>query len=364
MLADARKAGVHAILLTDHYRPPRDFIDGRWRGLRDGVLFIPGSEAHGFLIYPMHSILPRMDVTGKDFIETVTDGGGMIFLSHIEERPDHPLDALTGLEIENRHYDAKRDAASLLAVALKLTDPRQLAELQESVRLYPDELFAFQCNYPSLYLDKWDEGTRHRRLTGIAANDCHHNQIFLVKMVDADTVLIGTNVDSDTQMHRVSAALRPGIRELTKHHKPGDVLARLDTDPYEISFRNAATHVLAPSLDEPSIRAALKAGHAFVAHEWMGDATGFRFTADDSRGGRAAILGDEVPLADGLKLTAKLPLPARLRLLRHGKEVAQSTGQREFEYLVKEPGAYRLEAWLELDGEYRPWIFANPIYVR
>jgi hypothetical protein len=31
---------------------------------------------------------------------------------------------------------------------------------------------------------------------------------------------------------------------------------------------------------------------------------------------------------------------------------------------VKEPGAYRLEAWLELDGELRPWIFANPVYVR
>src|SRR5262245_66639723 len=52
MLADAKKAGVHAILLTDHYRPPADFIDGRWRGLRDGVLFIPGAEARGFLAYP------------------------------------------------------------------------------------------------------------------------------------------------------------------------------------------------------------------------------------------------------------------------------------------------------------------------
>ena len=47
MLADAKKAGVHAILLTDHYRPPTDFIDGRWRGLKDGVLFIPGSEVAG-----------------------------------------------------------------------------------------------------------------------------------------------------------------------------------------------------------------------------------------------------------------------------------------------------------------------------
>lgn len=364
MLADAKKVGVHAVLLTDHYRPPRDFIDGRWRGLEEGVLFVPGAEAHGFLIYPMKSILSRMDVKGKDFIDTVTVGDGMIFLSHIEERPDHPLDGLTGLEIDNRHYDAKRDKASVLALARKLTDPRQLAELQEAVRLYPDELYAFQCDYPKVYLDKWDEGTQRGRLTGVAANDCHHNQVFLVKMVDAETVLIGTNVDEDKQMRKVTAALRPGIQEMTKGHKPGDILARLDMDPYAISFRNSATHVLAPRLDETTLRAALKAGHAFVAHDWMGDATGFRFTASDPRGGRVALMGDEVKLADGLKLTARLPLPAHLRLLRYGAEIAKSDGKAEFEFAVRAAGAYRLEAWLELDGEFRPWIFANPIYVR
>jgi hypothetical protein len=151
---------------------------------------------------------------------------------------------------------------------------------------------------------------------------------------------------------------------MTKGRKPGDVLARLDTDPYVISFRNSATHVLASRLDEPAIRAALKAGHAFVAHDWMCDATGFRFAASDSRGGRVAIMGDEVKLADGLKLTVTLPLPAYTRLLRYGKEVAKSDGKAEFEFAVKEIGTYRLEAWLELDGELRPWIFANPIYVR
>src|SRR6266540_7485482 len=75
LLADAKKARVHAVLLTDHFRPPRDFIDGRWRGLKEGVLFIPGSETHGFLIYPMKSILPRMELKGRDFIDTVTAGG-------------------------------------------------------------------------------------------------------------------------------------------------------------------------------------------------------------------------------------------------------------------------------------------------
>jgi hypothetical protein len=364
MLADAKKAGVHAVLLTDHFRPPRDFIEGRWRGMKENVLFVPGSETHGFLIYPMQSILSRMDLKGKDFIDTVTTGDGMIFLSHIEERPDHPLDGLTGLEIDNCHYDAKRDKGSMLALALKLTDPRELAELQQAVRRYPDELFAFQCDYPNVYLDKWDQGTQRGRLTGVAANDCHHNQVLIMKMVDEQTVRVGTNVDEDEKMRKVTAALRPGIKELTKGHKPGDVLARLDTDPYFISFRNAATHVLAPRLDEPALRAALKAGHAFVAHDWMGDTTGFRFDASTSRGEPAAIMGDEVKLADGLNLTAKLPLPAYVRLLRHGKEIARSDGKAEFAFAVKEAGAYRLEAWLELDGEFRPWIFANPIYVR
>jgi hypothetical protein len=364
MLADAKKAGIHAVLLTDHFRPPRDFIDGRWRGLKGGVLFVPGAEAKGFLLYPEQSILKRMGLKGKDFIDMVTAGNGMIFLSHIEERPDHALDGLTGLEIYNRHYDAKRDKASVLALALKLTDPKGLAELDEAVRLYPDELFAFQCDYPSVYLDKWDEGTRRGRLTGVGANDCHHNQVLVVKMVDAGTVLVGTNVDKDAQMRKVTAALRPGVRQMTKGRKPGDVLARLDTDPYAVSFRNAATHVLAPKLDETTLRVALKAGHAFVAHDWMCDATGFRFVARDARGGQAAIMGDEVQLADGLKLTAKLPLPAYVRLLRRGKQVAKWDGTSEFAFGVAEAGAYRLEAWLTLDGELRPWIFANPIYVR
>jgi hypothetical protein len=215
-----------------------------------------------------------------------------------------------------------------------------------------------------VYLDKWDEGTKLKRLTGIAANDCHHNQVLIVKMVDEDTVLIGTNVDADEKMRKIASALRPGIKEMTKGRKSGDILAKLDIDPYFRSFRNSSTHVLAPKLDEPAIRAGLKAGHAFVAHDWMCDATGFRFDAFDAHGRQIAILGDQLKLTDGLKLAAKLPLPAFVRLLRHGAEVAKSEGKAEFEFAVKEPGAYRLEVWLKLDGELRPWIFANPIYVK
>ena len=224
---------------------------------------------------------------------------GLIFLSHIEERKDHPVDGLTGLEIYNRHWDAKRDKGSLLALAVMLTDPKKLADLEKSLKLYPDEVLAFQCDYPDVYLKKWDEGTKQKRLTGIAANDCHHNQVFLVKMVDAETVLIGTNVDADDKMRKITADVAPGVKEMTKGHKAGDVLAKLDFDPYYRSFRNSSTHVLAPKLDEAAIRAALKAGRAYVAHDWMCDATGFRFEALDADGKQLATMGDEVKLSDG-----------------------------------------------------------------
>src|SRR5207247_3492109 len=120
-------------------------------------------------------------------VATVTANNGLIFLSHYEERKDHGMDGLTGMEIYNRHYDAKKDMAGLIALALRLLDPKQLAELQEDLRLYPDELLAAQVTYLDDYMQKWDTESQARRLTGVAANDCHHNQIMIVKMVDENT---------------------------------------------------------------------------------------------------------------------------------------------------------------------------------
>ena len=139
---------------------------------------------------------------------------------------NHPMDGLTGLEIYNRHWDAKKDMASVIVLAFKLLDPAELAELQENLRLYPDELLASQVTYLQDYIGKWDTETQKRRLTGVAANDCHHNQVFIVKMQDEDTILIGTIVDKDSGMRKLTAASRPAIRELTKGHKPGDILVR------------------------------------------------------------------------------------------------------------------------------------------
>ena len=358
MLADAKKAGVQVIMLTDHLRPPRDFMDS-WRGMHDGVLFIPGSEALGFLVYPVHSIMDRINEPEPQLIASVTQSNGLIFLSHLEERMNHPMDGLTGLEIYNRHWDAKKDMASVIVLAFKLLDPKELAELQENLRLYPDELLAAQVTYLQDYIAKWDKETQKRRLTGVAANDCHHNQVMIVKMLDEDNILIGTIVDKDSGMRKISAASRPAIRELTKGHQPGDILVRADLDPYYRSFRDVATHILAPELTENAIRAALQQGHAYVSHDWMCDATGFSFglSAPDQ-----AIMGDETKFAAGQKLLAQFPVACRIRLIQDGKAIADQQSD-HLEYAVAAPGVYRVEGWLKLDGEDRPWIYSNPVYV-
>ena len=356
MLSAAKAAHVDVIFLSDHFRPPRDFMDG-WRGMHDGVLFVPGSECRGFLVSPETSVFGAMNDPIPSFVQTVNRGEGLIFLSHIEERPDHPMEGLTGMEIYNRHYDAKRDFTGILKLVLRLTDPDQVTELAELLRLHPDACLAGQCLYPEAYLEKWDQSTATNRYTGVAANDCHHNQVFLVKKVDDDTALIGTIVDKDGDMRKVKALLRPSVRRLLAGHKPGDVVVRLDFDPYERSLRNVSTHVLATAQTEPALRSAVKAGRVYVSHDWMGDATGFDFWGDGFR------MGDERAWKPGTVLQVRSPLPARIRLLRNGKEVALVEGH-ELRHETREPGVYRVEMWLELGGEVRPWLYSNPVYLR
>lgn len=362
LLAGAQRAGVQAVFLTDHFRPPRDFMES-WRGPHDGVLFVPGSEARGFLLHPQTSILDRMEAPVAELLPAVRRDGGLAFLSHIEERPDHPMHQLDGLEIYNRHWDAKRDRATLLALALRLTDPAAIRRLQEALERFPVEILAAQIDYPADYLAKWDTESPVHRLTGVAANDAHHNQVFVVKMIDEGSVRLGTIVDPDEKMQTISALLRPGIRELTRGHQPGEVLVRLDFDPYDHSFRTVSTHVLAQELTEPALRDSLRAGRVYAAHDWMGDPTGFRFRLRTTSGVEAWTGGEARP-ETALDLAAEFPLPcSRIRLLRNGRQVDLGRGY-ELHHRVREPGVYRVEGWLRLDGEERCWILANPIYVR
>lgn len=368
MLADAKKADVQIILLSDHYRPPKDFITDTWRGMHDGVLFIPGSEAHGFLVHPMESIVDVMDADKQTVIDRVTKGDGLIFLSHVEDRVDHPMDGLTGMEIYNRHADAKDDMTALFSLVAQITDAEKAKDLGDRIREFPAEMLAMQLDYPDLYMTKWDEESQKQRVVGIAANDCHHNQVFIAKMIDEKSIRIGTIVDPDDGMRVYTTSQFPSIAELTKGHQSGDVLVSLDFDPYYISFHNVSTHILSDALNEDAVRKALKGGHVYVAHDWMCDPTGFQFLAyngdpDAADATPSAIQGDEIAYADGLNLYAEFPVDCHVRLLRNG-EVIVDMNSRILSHDVAEPGVYRVEGWLDVNTEDRVWIYSNPIYVR
>ncbi len=360
LLAACKRTGVNIVLLTNHVRPPVDFIKDSWRGLRDGVLFIPGAEHEGFLSYPMKSILNRKTNGRDEYVQMVRENGGNIFLSHIEERPDWSTTNLTGMEIYNHHADFKPELDFLRWLPMTLSDPDGIAKVQQMLRDYPQEFFGVTQDYLSDYIRKWDAESQHHRVTGIAANDCHHNQVITVKVAAPDTITLWLTGDKEPTF-TVKANRAPRIPELTKGKQIGDVIAVIDIDPYDRSLSYVTTHILAQRLNEAAVREALRQAHVYVSHDWLCDPTGFAFVIN--QGARqVGVMGDEVKFVAGMKLNVAAPTSGWIRLFRNGV-VAQEINSDAMDFVVTEPGTYRAEVWLEVDGEWRPWIYANPIRV-
>ena len=270
-----------------------------WHGFRDGILFFAGGEDNHLQTYPRPA-------------------PGLRFHSHVEEQMDAPVDGMDGMEIYNRHADMEDDD-DLLAFLGKLNDdPAGRRAFAALARKYPDEVYGAGCHYWAEIFARWDKILETRKFPGVHANDAHQNQI-----------------------------LDDGAG--------GKVLL----DPYEIAFRNTSTHVLARTLDESSVQEALRAGRSFISHDWLCDATGFVLVASNNLG--MYQMGDTIPLAGRTELVARTPATALLRVIHQGKVIAQQTGERIAVPLTQR-GAYRVEAWLDVDGELRPWIYSNPIY--
>ena len=97
------------------------------------------------------------------------------------------------------------------------------------------------------------------------------------------------------------------------------------------------------------------------SHDWLCDPTGFIFSAVNTLG--VFPMGDPVPMLGTTRVVSATPSPARLKLIHHGKVVQERFGT-NLTFVAKEPGAYRLEAWLTVDGEERPWIYSNAVHLK
>jgi hypothetical protein len=114
-------------------------------------------------------------------------------------------------------------------------------------------------------------------------------------------------------------------------------------------------------VDEENVWQAIDAGRAYVAFDWLADPTGFVYQAQ--AGDKTWPIGSELKPEEGLRLRAEAPLEGRFKLIRDGEVVADEQGA-SLDFAVDKPGVYRVEVWLNIAGEDRPWILTNPIYVR
>lgn len=355
ILTGAKEAGVQVIMFSEHPSNKYNyFVDGH-RGVRQGVLLIPGAETGGFLAYPRNDIQGRTTNSPQAFADLVRSTGGLIFLSHLEERMDWDIANLTGTEIYNTHADVKNETRFLKS----LYSPLTMMSLANSIKQYPQEVFGAICDYPADYLQRYDHLCQKARQTGVAANDSHHNQVFRIKIID------GGALQLEDALGTIIAKLDPEkflpVKLLTFGKKAGDIIFELDLDPYGRSFRHVSTHLLLTDLTESAVWNALSESRVFVSFDWLVDPTGFVYQAE--LGKRAWPIGSDAPFEAGLQLHAQSPYAGRFRLICDGKEVITSSGA-EFLYSVPKAGVYRLEVWLKLTDEERPWILTNPIYVR
>ena len=130
--------------------------------------------------------------------------------------------------------------------------------------------------------------------------------------------------------------------------------------PWPVALRHASTHVLARDLTEGDIRDSLAKQRTYFAHDWLCDPSGFLFVAENNLG--VFDIGDRVELAGRTSFFGRFPVPAKIRLLRDGNVVSEASGSK-ITYVATEPGEYRIEASLTLDGEDHAWIRSSPMHV-
>jgi hypothetical protein len=351
----AKQVGARVIMFTEHPASNYDYIVDGHQGRKDGVLLIPGAETGGYLAYPNRSIQNEKTEGHQQLADLVRSTGGLVFLCHLEERMDWEIDHLTGTEIYNTHADFKDETKFIAA----LRSPLTLLTLSSAVKRYPQEVFGALLDYPADYLKRFDELCQQARHTGVSANDAHHNQAYRGSITEDGKIRL------EDGLGKKLAELDPEkitlLKPFLRNKQPGDVIFELDLDPYPRSFRHVSTHLLLHEVTPESVRQALQDSRAYVAFDWIADPTGFVYRADLKD--KSWPIGAEVPLADGLRLRVEAPLSGALKVVRNGQVIVEQEGH-SVDLPVDQEGVYRVEVWLTLAGEARPWILSNPIYVR
>ncbi len=325
IIAAANECGLDFLLLTDH-GTLQARTDG-WEGWQNGTLVVVGEEVaprfNHLLAFGLgESIMTATDPpeTGpQTYLDRVRKNGGIGLIAH----PDHEGTDLFHV----KHYpwtDWSVTGYTGLGIWDFMTDWQN--GLNGYFRAFLSYLFPalFLAGPSPATLARWDRLTQERRVVGIGELDNHDSLI------------------------RIGAI-------------------RLAVFPFKRVFRTIRTHILTAgplsgnsSADIAAILDALRNGRAYAALDHYRCSSGFSLslTEDD----RIATMGDQFVLHRQADLRISVPFRASIRILRNGTDFHREQGN-AISVPVREPGVYRIEAYLNYFGRLRPWIFSNPIYV-
>ncbi|MFM2095747.1 MAG: hypothetical protein RIS70_2871 [Planctomycetota bacterium] len=351
----AKAVGTSVLMFTEHPADHYDFFEQGHRGVRDGVLLIPGAETQGFLAFPTLSLRGQNWGNPQEFSDLVRGRSGQMFVSHPEERMDWSIRGVTGMEIYNTHADFKDEKAMLNS----LRNPLWLLQVADTIRQYPQEAYSALQDYPADYLKRWDELCLESPHTGVSANDAHQNVGLAIRWLSDNQARLEDALEKPLLELDLNAI--PNQAMLREGKKPGDLVFRFQLDPYEHSLRHVGTHLLLREFSEAGVREALDEGRAFVAFDWLADATGFDMQIVN--GNQRLVMGKQNPWRSGMELHAHAPLAGHWRVVRNGQLIHESQGS-SLTLTLTEPGVYRCEVWLDVAGDRMPWILSNPIYLQ
>jgi hypothetical protein len=278
---------------------------------RDGVLLIRGAEIRCenqyMLAVGLDHYIDSRAMACAEVTAAVAAQDGVAIGAHPARFSQWDDAAIAGVEVWNLYDEAKSARWRYLAWAL---------DILMWYGTYPDEILSRLIRRPDQALAAFDAQTARRRLTAIGTPDAHQN-------------------------------IRIPGRQL---------------DPYPLSFRLVPVYLFAAERTRGALIEALRNGRAYFAFEVFRPAPTFAFQMRDSLGNVWSI-GDEVHHAEGLTVEVSAPARGRITVLRNGLQLARTEGE-QLSVPVHDPGAYRAEVEILVQGQWRPWIFANPIYVR
>lgn len=327
LLAGATQNKLDFVVTTEHTSPNFDSSAIGFRGVQKGVLFVQGNEVSAlddnrFLLIPgaaeAHSFNQK---TAQDLIGAAHSSARLALVTYPHRFKAWDTD-FDGIEVFSLHTNAKKMNPVFFAF-----------DALWSYYPYPELTLANYFVRPDEHLQKYDEIAAQRKLTVFAGSDAHSN--------------IGFHLFGDDA---------------------GNKIINFKFDNYATIFRLVRTHILLEKekeLMQENLIEALKNGHCFIGFDILSDTSGFNFTAEN--GAETKIQGDEIALANGVKLKASAPNNARFVIFKNGVKIAESETANEFVFDAKEPGTYRVEVYLDSLGspfDKMPWIISNPIYIR